>query len=67
MFIESYYISEKYFTESEIKSFKEKYNYDLKEIEYSSTVGEIDFSQKDEKEFLLQKGYPKILARFFAS
>jgi len=27
---------------------------------------EIDFSQPEEKEFLMREGFPKILARFFA-
>lgn len=64
--MEKYYISERFFTTDEIKTFKEKHNYHIKEIEYSSSIGEINFSEKEEKEFLLQKGYPKILARFFA-
>ena len=63
--MEVIFISEKYFTPDEIKSFKERHNYDIKEIKYTSS-SEIDFSNKEEKDFLLQKGYPKILARFFA-
>lgn len=64
--LESFYISERFFTKDEISAFKEKHGFDLKEIEYSSTTGEIDFSVKEEKDFLLENGYPKILARFFA-
>ena len=64
--LETFYISETYFTLEEIKNFKEKFGYDIKEIDYTSATGEIDFTKKDEKEFLLSKGYPKILARFFA-
>lgn len=59
------YISEKHFSPEEIKTFKAKHNYNLKDIEYTAH-DEIDFSQKAEKEFLLEKGYPKILARFFS-
>ena len=61
-----YYISERFFTFEEIKMFKLKFGYDIKEIDYMSLNGEIDFSTKDEKEFLLKNGFPKILARFFA-
>ena len=66
MIIEKFYISNQNFTSEEINSFYEKFGYHLKDIDYSSADGEIDFSAKDEKEFLLLKGYPKILARFFA-
>lgn len=64
--METFLISEDYFTDLEIRLFREKHNYDLKEIEYTSSEGEIDFSDDDEKCFLLDKGYPKISARFFA-
>ncbi len=64
--IKTYFISERFFTNDEIKSFKNLFRFDLKDIEYSSQI-EIDFNNLEEKEFLLQKGYPKILARFFAS
>ena len=63
--MKTFYISEKYFTPKEIEAFKAKHNYNLKEIEYTAH-DEIDFSQKAEKDFLLDKGYPKISARFFA-
>jgi len=62
--METIYISEKYFTTEELKAFKEQHNYDLKEIKYSTTNGEIDFSKQEEKEFLFKYGVPKILARF---
>lgn len=64
--INKYYISERFFTPEEIKVFKEKHGYNIKEIYYSSFEGEIDFSDKDEKEFLMENGFPRILARFFA-
>lgn len=63
--METFFISEKYFTPEELKAFKEQHKYDIKDIDYTSTK-EIDFTEKEEKAFLLQKGYPKILARFFA-
>jgi hypothetical protein len=62
--MKTFYISEKHFTHTEIETFKAQHNYNIKDIEYVSLI-EIDFSQKEEKDFLLKKGYPKILARFF--
>lgn len=64
--IEIIYISERFFTQEEIYSFRKKFGYDLKEIYYSSSDSEIDFSKKVERDFLLEKGFPMILARFFA-
>jgi len=66
MAVKQYYISERFFTKEEIKEFEATHGYDLKEIDYASATGEIDFSISDEKSFLLEKGYPKISARFFA-
>lgn len=63
--IESFYISSRFFSNREIKSFFEKFGYNITEISYSSSAGEIDFSNQDEKQFLFEKGYPKILSRFF--
>ncbi len=58
-------ISKRFFTNEELKKFKEKHGYDVTEISYASSK-EIDFSVPDEKEFLMNNGFPKILARFFA-
>ncbi len=62
--IETFYISERFFTKDEIETFYKNFGYQIKDISYSSTGGEIDFSSKIEKEFLLKYGTPKILARF---
>jgi hypothetical protein len=64
--MDTYYISESYFTPSEINSFKDKFGYEIKQIKYSSSNGIIDFSIEAEKSFLLKYGYPKISARFFS-
>lgn len=63
--LNEYYISNISFTSDELLEFKLKYKYEVSEILYVAH-SEIDFSNTDEKDFLLQKGYPKILARFFA-
>ncbi len=60
----SYNISERFFSKEEIKLFEKVHGYKLTEIEYTSSHGEIDFSVKEEKEFLMKYGTPKILARF---
>lgn len=60
----SFHISEKYFSKEEIKAFREKFGYDIKSLDYSSKI-EVDFSNEAEKSFLLEKGYPKISARFY--
>jgi len=60
------YISNRFFSSKELESFKSKFGYCITEISYTSTNGEIDFSNQGEKEFLLTNGYPKISARFFA-
>ncbi|MBV6880939.1 hypothetical protein NG800_012960 [Epilithonimonas ginsengisoli] len=60
--LENIYISDRFFTIQEL----EKFEYKISSIAYSSSAGEIDFSSENEKTFLLEKGYPKILARFFA-
>jgi len=65
--LETYYISHRFFTENEIQYFKTKFGYFINEIDYTTSMGEIDFSKKDEKQFLFKNGYPKILARFFAN
>ena len=62
--LEKHYISERYFTDEEIKEFKAKFDYEVSSIYYASKF-EIDFSNADEKEYLLKQGYPRILARFF--
>ncbi len=62
--LKTFYISENQFSKEEIKTFKKTFGYDLKKNEYSA-FKEIDFSEINEKEFLLKKGYLKILARFF--
>lgn len=64
--ITTYYISERFFTKEELSSFREKNGYDIKEISYSSSEGEIDFSDTEQKEFLIKEGFPKISARFFS-
>ncbi|GIZ15292.1 hypothetical protein [Capnocytophaga catalasegens] len=61
-----YYISERFFTKDELKSFEQKHGYKVTEIHYMCIHGEIDFSEPKEKEFLMREGFPKILARFFA-
>lgn len=62
--METYYISKKFFTKEELTNFKDKFGYEIFEIDYTSSVGEIDFSESSEKEFLFKYGIPKILARF---
>lgn len=62
--LEKHYISEGFFTDEEIKEFKEKFGYDIRSIYYASKY-EIDFSNSNEKEYLLKQGHPRILARFF--
>ena len=64
--IKTIFISERYFTKEELDSFRINHGYEIKEISYSSSEGEIDFNVKDQKKFLLKEGYPKILARFFS-
>lgn len=59
-----FYISKSFFTVQEMDNFKDKFGYSISEISYSSSV-EIDFSKKEEKEFLFHKGYPIISARFY--
>lgn len=66
MTLQQFYISEKNFSTEELLAFKEKHGYEIREIDYASSSGEIDFSDLDEKTFLLERGYPKILERFFA-
>ncbi len=63
--LKTYYISAIFFTEVELKEFSEKFGNELTEISYSSK-SEINFSDLKEKAFLLENGYPMILARFFA-
>lgn len=60
------FISNRFFTAEELELFKSKFGYCITEISYFSTIGEIDFSNQDEKDFLFANGYPKISARFFA-
>lgn len=62
--IKTFYISEHFFTKEEIYLFYKEHGYNIKEISYSSSEGEIDFSATEQKEFLLKEGFPKILARF---
>ena len=62
--IKTFYISERFFTNEEITSFRKEHGYDIKEISYASSEGEIDMSIQEQKEFLLKYGTPKILARF---
>lgn len=62
--IQTFFISERFFTKEELDSFRKEHDYDIKEISYSSVEGEIDFSIADQKQFLLKYGTPKILARF---
>ena len=62
--LQTNYISDRYFTKDELKSFRNAHGFDVTEISYSSAEGEIDFSNLEEKEFLLKYGTPKILARF---
>lgn len=60
-----FYISERFFTENELTHFEKKHRYKISDIKYAAEA-EIDFSSENEKNFLLEKGYPKIHARFFA-
>lgn len=64
--LEKIYISDRFFTIQELEKFEQNFGYKISSIDYSSSAGEIDFSNENEKTFLLEKGYPKILARFFA-
>ncbi|MCO5248730.1 MAG: hypothetical protein M9887_07280 [Chitinophagales bacterium] len=66
MKLQTFYISKRFLSEKELNDFYQKHAYQVTEISYTSSVGEIDFSKPEEKHFLMQKGYPKILARFFA-
>lgn len=61
-----YYISERFFTSEELKEFEQRHGYKVTEISYSSVNGEVDFSNPEEKAFLMKEGFPMILARFFA-
>lgn len=61
-----FFISERFFTKEELEVFEKRHGYKVSEISYSSIKGEIDFSNSEEKEFLLREGFPMILARFFA-
>jgi hypothetical protein len=63
--LQKFYISELFFTKEELKSFFERYGYNITEIYYSS-ISKIDFSKQDEKEFLFKEGISRILARFYA-
>lgn len=60
----TYHISARFFTEEELALFEKIHNYKVTEISYVSSGREIDFSAKEEKDFLLKYGTPKILARF---
>jgi predicted HAD superfamily hydrolase len=62
--LETIFISERFFSSEELVTFHTEHGYNINEIYYSSSGGEIDMSVKDEKEFLLKHGTPKILARF---
>jgi hypothetical protein len=62
--IKKIFISERFFTKEELDLFRSEHGYDIKEISYSNTEGEIDMSTPEQKEFLLKYGTPKILARF---
>ena len=62
--IKKIFISERFFTKEELDLFRSEHGYDIKEISYSNTEGEIDMSTPEQKEFLLKYGTPMILARF---
>lgn len=62
--IPTYYISKRFFTKEELKAFEKKHGYKVTEIKYSSTQGEIDCSNPEEKSFIMEYGIPRILARF---
>lgn len=62
--VEKIFISAKFFTREELQEFKKRHGYEVTEISYACKE-EIDFSQPEEKEFLMREGFPKILARFF--
>lgn len=64
--LEKIYISDQFFTIQELEKFEQNFGYKISSIYYSSSADEIDFSNEIEKTFLMEKGYPKILARFFA-
>lgn len=65
MSIKKYYISERFFTKEELQLFEETHKGKITEISYASYF-EIDFSDKEEKDFLMKKGYPMIQARFYS-
>lgn len=62
--LQKIFISEKSFTAKELKDFKEKHGYNIKEVSYCSKDKQIDFTDLEEKDFLLKYGIPKVLARF---
>ena len=63
--LQKYFISKRFFTEEELTIFRERHQYDVFEISYTCSHGEIDMSVPEEKEFLMKNGHPRILARFF--
>lgn len=58
------YISERFFTSEELKTFERRHGYAVTTIGYMCSSGEIDFSEPEEKAFLMKYGIPRILARF---
>ena len=62
---EKIFKSARFFTQEEFQEFKKRHGYEVTEISYACNK-EIDFSQPEEKEFLMREGFPMILARFFA-
>nr|DAK36971.1 MAG TPA: Enterococcin [Caudoviricetes sp.] len=61
--IDKIFISARFFTQEELQEFKNRHGYEVTEISYACKE-EIDFSQPEEKEFLMKYGTPRILARF---
>lgn len=65
MSAKKFFISERFFSSEELEQFEKTHGYKVTEIGYMC-ANEIDFSDSEEKEFLMKEGFPKILARFFA-
>ena len=49
---EKIFISARFFTQEELQEFKKRHGYEVTEISYACNK-EIDFSQPEEKEFLM--------------
>lgn len=61
--LKKFYISKNNFSDLEQDKFQKDFGYGVTTISYYSKK-EIDFTDKEEKSFLLKNGLPKLLARF---